>query len=286
MTKKGKVVHSKIGQHFLIDANIARFMCRKATIGPRDRILEIGPGKGMLTRHLLNAKPRRLYAIEIDQRFYSELELLESGHPHLQIIWTDALAVDYGRFFDCQPDKIVANIPYQITSDLLWKLLEEAVPAGTEYFLLMVQKEAAERLSAPPGSRRSNPLSVTLARMGTVEILKTVPPEVFHPRPRIQSTIIEIRLNNTSFLKDKNRWRYFAETAYKQRRKTLLNNLVGGLHLEREMVLGWFEKLGIGLKQRAEELGTRSWEQLYEEWVKSGGRDPERSTRLDFLRRS
>ncbi len=273
MTGKGQGVHSKIGQHFLIDANVAVFMCRTAAIGPGDSVLEIGPGKGMLTEHLLKAGPRHLYAIEIDRRFSSELEPLESGYPHLEIIWNDALAVDYGRFFDDQPDKIVANIPYQITTDLLWKLLEEAAPAGTGYFLMMVQKEAAERLSARPGSRRSNPLSVTLARMGTVELLKTVPPEVFQPRPKVQSAIVQIHLKRTGFLQEENQWRYFVETAYRQRRKTLLNNLVGVLHLEREMILDWFEKLGIGPKQRAEELDTQLWDQLYDKWVKSGGRN-------------
>jgi 16S rRNA (adenine1518-N6/adenine1519-N6)-dimethyltransferase len=233
---------------------------------------------------LLKAGPLRLYTIEIDRRFSSELEPLKSCHPHLEIIWCDALSVDYRRFFDYQPDKIVANIPYQIITELLWKLLEEAAPAGTGYFLMMVQKEAAERLSARPGSRRSNPLSVTLARMGTVEILKTVPPEVFQPRPKVQSAIVQIHLNRTGFLKEENRWRYFVERAYRQRRKTLFNNLVGGLHLERAMILEWFEKLGIGSKQRAEELDTQAWGQLYEEWVKSGGRNLERSTRLDSSR--
>jgi 16S rRNA A1518/A1519 N6-dimethyltransferase RsmA/KsgA/DIM1 with predicted DNA glycosylase/AP lyase activity len=78
-------------------------------------------------------------------------------------------------------------------------------------------------------------------------------------------------------------WRYFVERAYRQRRKTLFNNLVGGPHLEREMILDWFEKLGIGRKQRAEELDIQAWNQLYQEWVKSGGRNLERSTRLDFF---
>jgi len=281
MTVKGKSVHPRIGQHFLIDTNIAEFMCQKAAIGPGDIVLEIGPGKGMLTRHLLKAGPRRLYAIEIDRRFSSELNSLESFNPHLEIIWSDALAVDYGRLFDCQPNKIVANIPYQITTDLLWKLLEEAAPAGTGYFLMMVQKETAERLFASPGSRRSNPLSVTLARMGTVELLKTVSPEVFQPKPKIYSAIVQIHLNRSGFLKQEMWWRYFVERAYRQRRKTLFNNLVGGLHLERELILNWFEKLGIGRKQRAEELDTQVWNQLYQEWVKSGGRNLERSTRLD-----
>lgn len=223
----------------------------------------------MLTGHLLEASPRCLYAIEIDrERFSADLEPLAFAHPNLEIIWCDALAFDYRVFFDVPPEKIVANIPYQITTELLWKLLEEAAPAGAASFLLMVQAEAADRISARPGARQSNPLSVTLALMGSVDLVKNVPPEVFRPRPKVQSTIVQIQLDKPRFFEEKKNWRHFIETAYRQRRKTLLNNLFKGLHLEREMIMSWFRKLGVGPKQRAEEIDPDIWNLLYEEWSK------------------
>lgn len=284
MKSKKTFTHSKIGQNFLIDKNIAMYMCRRAAVGPNDIIMEIGPGKGMLTRHLLEAGPHRLFAIEIDRRFSTDLSPLEQQNTNLEIIWSDALQMTCSVVSDASPNKIIANIPYQITTDLLWMLLEKAAPMGAAYFLLMVQKEAADRLLASPGTRSSNPLSVTLAKMGSSSLVKVVPPEAFSPRPKVQSAILEIRLDLPCFLEKKKKWRYFVEASYKQRRKTLLNNLVHGLHAEREMILGWFCKTGIGVKQRAEELKADLWDALYEEWIKSGGRNPDRSARRDSSR--
>jgi len=284
MKSKKKFAHSKIGQNFLIDGNIAMYMCRKAAVGPNDIIMEIGPGKGMLTRHLLDAVPHRLFAIEIDRRFSTDLSPLERQNPNFEIIWSDALNMTCSMFSDVSPNKIVANIPYQITTDLLWMLLEKAAPMGAAYFLLMVQKEAAERLLASPGTRSSNPLSVTLAKMGSSSLVKDVPPEAFWPRPKVQSAILEIRLDLPCFLEKKKKWRNFVEASYRQRRKTLLNNLVHGLHLERELILRWFSKMGIGAKQRAEEIKADVWDALYEEWRKSGGRNLARSARRDSSR--
>lgn len=284
MTARGRRGHPKIGQNFLIDINTAIFMCSCASIGTHDSVLEVGPGKGMLTRRLLEARPARLFVVEIDRRFSGELDPMSEANANLEVIWADALSVDYRNFFSPHPNKIVANIPYQITTELLWKILEEAAPGGTAYLLLMVQREAAERLKAIPGSRRSNPLSITLSKMATLDVLRTVPPQAFSPRPLVESAILQVCLKAPRLLLEKKWWRFFIETGFRQRRKTLLNNLKGGLRLDREEIIPWFGKVGIGLKQRAEELDLELWEALYEEWTRTeSGRSPEGSARPDSV---
>lgn len=268
MIRRSNRKTSKIGQNFLVDGNTARFMCATADIRSDDRILEIGPGKGMLTRYILEAQPSRLYAVELDKRFFAELTALVEANPNLIITWEDALSVDYRTSFDPPPNKVVANIPYQITTDLVWKLVEEAAPSGSIYFILMVQKEAAERLCASPGTRRSNPLSVTLGKIATMEVLLTVPPSAFRPSPKVESALLQVRLEKPLFIKENPRWRIFVESAFRQRRKTLLNNFTASLRLEREQVITWFENCDLPLNRRAEELNIEQWDALYSFWLK------------------
>lgn len=257
---------ARIGQHFLVDENMAAFMCKEASIVPGDRVLEIGSGRGILTRAILQAGPELLFSIELDRKLEGAVEPLIGEHGNLKVIWKDALSIDYRSTFSEPPNKVVANIPYQITTELLWKLLEEAAPIGAGFMLLMVQREAAERIQAPARTRRSNPLSLTLSRMGSVKVVKHVPPVVFSPQPKVESAIIRISLSDCLFLENNPCWRFFLEKAFHQRRKTLLNNIVHGLHEKRDEVLEWFEKLEIGEMQRAEELETVKLEGLFRKW--------------------
>ena len=249
----------RFGQNFLVDRNILLEIVERARVSPGDVVLEIGPGKGALTKELLSKECSRLYAVEVDLRLKDALEKLRE-HPRLELVWGDAMRVDYGAFFPF-PNKIVANIPYNITTPLIWKLLTFA-PSGLTYHLYMVQKEAADRLTASRDTKERYPLGVALEVMGRSTLVRRVPPSCFRPVPRVDSAVVEIELNRNLHLMKTPLWSDLLHAGFRQRRKTLLNNLKGF-----EGVEDWRPLLGeasIDPKIRAEDLSGDEWLRLYD----------------------
>ena len=247
----------RFGQNFLIDRNILLEMTERADVSGHV-VLEVGPGKGVLTKELLLKGCIRLHAVELDLRLRDTLEKLRAENPRLNVIWGDAMKVDYGSLFPF-PSKVVANIPYNITTPLIWRLLTFA-PMGLRYHLYMVQKEAADRLLAKRDTKERYPLGVTLEVMGKGALVRRVPPSCFRPRPRVDSAVVEIEIQRNLHLMETPFWSDLLHAGFRQRRKTLFNNLkdFAGIH-------DWRPLLDAGLdpKIRAEDLSGQDWLRLY-----------------------
>ncbi|MDO9508789.1 MAG: 16S rRNA (adenine(1518)-N(6)/adenine(1519)-N(6))-dimethyltransferase RsmA [Thermovirgaceae bacterium] len=255
--------NTKIGQNFLIDQNILKDILRHASIGPDDTILEVGAGKGVLTKGILENGPKTLYALEIDRSLEPYLASLSERYENLRLFWGDALRGGFPGSFDPVPNKMVANIPYHITTPLIWKVLESLAGYGLNYLLLMVQKEAAVRICAPARCKDRYPLGVTILSMGEAQILRLVPPEAFRPSPSVTSALLEIRITGNYALPNSPSWRSLIRSGFSQRRKTLANNLTRNFPEIREGILQLLGSLGLPPLVRAEELEIGQWKDLH-----------------------
>ena len=253
--------NTDIGQNFLVDREVLARIIAAAEISEKDVLFEIGAGNGTLTKELLSCRPALLHAIELDRRLLPFLEPLTENH-RLALIWGDVLKTPLAAKLLPSPGKLVANLPYHITTPVIWKILEELSPLGLHRMVLMVQKEAADRLACPnPGKNRS-PLGITLERMGSVQRLFDVPPEAFRPAPKVNSTVISIVLERSFDLALDSEWRELLRKSFEQRRKTLYNNLKGWLGsrgIDAGELIGSFD---LGDRVRAEELSKEDWERI------------------------
>lgn len=264
--KRRFINNTDIGQNFLIDESVVAYTVKRAAVTPDDVILEIGPGGGILTRGLLSAGPRALCAVEVDERLRDGLEALASRDGRLRLFWGDAVRFDYRAELPETPTKIVANLPYHITTPILWAFLEKLIPAGVGYMLLMVQLESAERIASPERSRARSPLGVTVEAMGGAEILRKVPPQAFRPQPRVNSALIEIKIERNRGLANDRTWRVLLARSFTQRRKTLVNNWTACYaDIDRERALAILDAHGLSATARAEELPLEKWFELAKE---------------------
>lgn len=264
--KRRFINNTDIGQNFLIDESVVAYTVKRAAVTPDDVILEIGPGGGILTRGLLSAGPRALCAVEVDERLRDGLEALASRDGRLRLFWGDAVRFDYRAGLPETPTKIVANLPYHITTPILWTFLEKLIPAGVGYMLLMVQLESAERIASPERSRARSPLGVTVEAMGGAEILRKVPPQAFRPQPRVNSALIEIKIEKNRGLANDRTWRALLARSFTQRRKTLVNNWTACYaDIDRERALAILDAHGLSATARAEELPLEKWFELAKE---------------------
>ena len=237
----------RFGQNFLIDKNILGLMISQADITENDCVLEIGPGHGVLTRAILAQNVKCLHCVELDERLRPELE--EIHDDRLCLHWGDAVKYDYSSL-EPFPDKVVANIPYKITTPLIWELIKFA-DKGLRYMLLMLQKEAAERITAPPDTKARYPLGVCIEATGRAKVVRSVPPQCFRPAPKVYSAIVEIEIARNFGLASSALWSEMLHLGFAHRRKTLANNLKG-----------WSIPEGLGEK-RAEDLSADEWIKIY-----------------------
>lgn len=264
--RKGHSVKKSLGQNFLMDPNIARWMVDYARIDEFDVILEIGPGKGMLTREILKSPCKFLHVIEIDKTLAPFIEPLVKMHQaKMSLIWGDVLTVNLKKLLPL-PTKVLANIPYNITTPLIWQILEHLVPQGTTKLLLMLQLDLAQRLCAGPGTKDRSPLGITIEKMGQAQIVKKVPPHVFWPVPKVESAIVQIVLDKNHALASDPSWRRLLKVAFARRRKTLTNNLacVYNFFKDRDQASKLLVEMGLSPTVRAEELNADNWQRLYE----------------------
>lgn len=253
-----------LGQNFLNNPEVTRRCIEAGELQPADVIFEIGAGKGVLTQALLQSPCRFVHALEIDRRLAPWLDPLQEKEPaRFRLSWGDALSVDLRQFFPL-PNKVLANIPYNITTDLLWKILVELGPCHLERLILLVQKEAAERLSALPATKERSPLGITLEQMGTVRIIMNVSPGSFSPPPKVWSSLISVNLTKNLNLAASLSWRRLLTAAFAQRRKKLVNNLAVASH-DRDKAAEILSQAGIDPMVRAEELNEAQWRALYRE---------------------
>ena len=256
-------VHKKsLGQNFLQNLEVIRRSVEAGCLEPDDAVLEIGPGQGALTRLLLASSCRFIHAVEIDRRLAPWLlPLEENNSSRLRIYWTDSLKCDFTRL-EPQPTKVLANIPYNITSELLWKIITELAPRGLKRIVLLIQKDAAERLRGAPRTKQRGPLGVTLEMMGSISSIMKVAPGSFVPPPKVWSEVILIEINQNKGLAADPVWIKILTSSFAQRRKKLFNNLRALLENENHL-LDIFSAIGVNADARAEELAQGQWQALY-----------------------
>lgn len=253
-----------LGQNFLIDGNVVRKIVREAGITKDDYVLEIGPGMGTLTEELaLNAK--KVVAIELDKKLLPILDETLTNYDNVEIIYGDVLEVDLKKVIEEKlgggPVKLVANLPYYVTTPIIGKLLEDGL--NLESINVMVQKEVADRMAAGPGSKSYGSLSVFVNFYTNPKVVVKVPKTVFMPQPKIDSSVIRLELK--SDLPDIDREKFFkvVKAAFSKRRKTIINALsTFGFDLEKEDIRHALERVGIKPEERAENISVEDFIKL------------------------
>lgn len=243
------------GQNFLFDRNVVLRILRAAEVKPGDRVVEVGPGLGILTRELL-AVGAEVTAIELDWRLAAHLKELFADIRSFRLIEGDALAVDLA---DATPEgdyAVVANLPYSIGTAVIQRFLEAAHPPAR--MTVMVQKEVAERLTARPPDM--SVLSVATQFLCTPSIAFSVSPTVFLPPPRVESAVVRLTRRDPELPREE--WRRFfriVQAGFQQRRKSLANSLSSALDLPKPDVESWLLGAGIDPIRRAETLSVAEW---------------------------
>lgn len=227
LQRHGIGLSKSLGQHFLIDKNHLAKIVSAASIQPGETILEIGPGAGVMTR-LLSAVAGRVYTIELDHRMISVLDETLADLDNVTVVQGDALSVDWGiAFSENSVTRLVANIPYQITSPLLIRILESN--PQFEHATVLVQKEVAERVVAPAGSKVYGALSCVAQFVCECHISSVVPRGVFYPPPKVDSAVLNLHPHNRHQDISISEFTRITRAAFNQRRKTLRNSLTSGL---------------------------------------------------------
>ena len=259
LQKYGFNFQKKFGQNFLIDTHVLDKIIAAAHIGPEDFVLEIGPGIGTMTQYLAEAA-REVVAVEIDKNLIPILQDTLSDYNNVSVINDDILKVDIRQMAEerngGKPIKVVANLPYYITTPIIMGLLENEVPLGS--ITVMVQKEVADRMQTGPGSKDYGALSLAVQYYAEPYIVANVPPNCFMPRPAVGSAVIRLTKHEKKPVEVKNPAFMFKiiRASFNQRRKTLQNGLHNSSELEisKEEVVNALEKMGLPAAVRGEKL--------------------------------
>ena len=248
----------KLGQNFLIDSGVVKKIVDAAEISDGDEVLEIGPGIGTLTQGLLEAGAK-VTAVELDKKLPAVLAETLAGYENFKLIQGDILKVDVEKIMP--PNfKVVANLPYYITTQILLTLLEKKLPVTK--IVTMVQKEVAERMTAAPNSKIYGAMTVAVQFRADVKIAFEVPPSAFLPRPEVTSAVVVCDVRESPFkVADENYFIKVVRAAFGQRRKTLINSLIGA-GFNREKILSALEVANISSKLRAENLSIEDFVNL------------------------
>ncbi|MBR3574446.1 MAG: 16S rRNA (adenine(1518)-N(6)/adenine(1519)-N(6))-dimethyltransferase RsmA [Lachnospiraceae bacterium] len=248
----------KFGQNFLTDDNVLDEIVEAAGVGSSDHVIEIGPGLGTLTKRLAE-KAGHVTAIEIDRQMIPVLDEVLSEYENTRVICADVLKTDMQEIAGMYPDenvKVVANLPYYITTPIVTGLLESGVRYKS--ITVMVQTEVAERMQTGPGSKEYGALSLAVQYYSKPRIIVDVPPESFYPMPGVDSSVIRLDLYEEPpvRVKDPDRMFRIIKASFMQRRKTLSNALQNNpdTHIPREKTEEILESLGLDLKIRGEAL--------------------------------
>lgn len=255
----GFAFSKSLGQNFLIDKNIIDKICDGAEIKESDQIIEIGPGIGTLTQELCK-RAKRVVAIEIDKNLFPILNDNLSNYDNFHLVEGDVLKIDLNaliseHFDDDGEVKVVANLPYYITTPIIMKLLEEKIRVSK--IVVMVQKEVALRMKAKPGSKDYGALSIAVQYYSKPQIIVNVPKNVFMPRPNVDSAVIMLDVYEKPIVKvqDENLLFKVVKAAFGKRRKTLVNALsTSQLGIDKEDLISILNRCNIDVKARAESL--------------------------------
>ena len=249
----------KYGQNFLIDTHVLDKIIGAAQIGPDDFVLEIGPGIGTMTQYLCE-RAREVMAVEIDDKLIPILKETLQPYDNVEVLHGDILKQDIQQIADTyndgKPIKVVANLPYYITTPIIMGLFESHVPI--ESITIMVQKEVADRMKTGPGSKEYGALSLAVQYYANPEIVANVPPNCFMPRPNVGSAVIRLTRHETPVVdvKDEKLMFRIIRASFNQRRKTLVNGLKnsGEINFSKEQIEAAITTIGKPLTIRGEAL--------------------------------
>jgi len=239
----------KFGQNFLIDPHVLEKIIEAAQVTKDDCVLEIGPGIGTMTQYLAE-NAREVIAVEIDKMLIPILQDTLSAYDNVTIINEDILKVDINQIAEerngGRPIKVVANLPYYITTPIIMGLFESGVPLKS--ITIMVQKEVADRMQVGPGTKDYGALSLAVQYYARPQIVANVPPNCFMPRPNVGSAVIRLDRYEEPPVQVSDEKYMFAiiRAVFNQRRKTMVNSLSNapGLHLDKETILAVLDKMG------------------------------------------
>ena len=257
----------KFGQNFLIDTSVLDRIVAAAEITKEDCVLEIGPGIGTMTQYLAESAGE-VVAVEIDKNLIPILEETLCAYDNVTVINGDILKVDVNKIVQekngGRPVKVVANLPYYITTPIIMGLFENHVPLKS--ITIMVQKEVADRMQVGPGTKDYGALSLAVQYYAKPEIVANVPPNCFIPRPNVGSAVIRLTRYEVPPVQVKDEKRMFAliRASFNQRRKTLVNGLgnAAGLNVSKEQVVQALEKMELSPTIRGEALTLEQFARL------------------------
>ena len=257
----------KFGQNFLIDTHVLEKIISSAGVSKDDCVLEIGPGIGTMTQYLAE-NARQVVAVEIDKNLIPILGETLAGYDNVTVINEDILKVDIKeiaeKYNDGRPIKVVANLPYYITTPIIMGLFESGVPIDN--ITVMVQKEVADRMQEGPGSKDYGALSLAVQYYAEPEIVAIVPPNCFIPRPNVGSAVIRLTRHKEMpvTVKDAEHMFRIIRASFNQRRKTLQNGLNNSPEIpySKEKILAAIEQMGLPATVRGEALSLEQFAQL------------------------
>ena len=256
----------KWGQHFLIRQGVVEKMLKHAVVREGDTVIEIGPGRGFLTRSLLS-RGARVQAVEVDQTMCAGLRERFGDHPGFTLLEGDVMEIEPGELLKVSKDplKIVANLPYRISASLILRLIPFRRQCAS--MTLMVQQEVADRICAEPGNRKHyGALSLASGMAFECRKILTVQPAAFRPPPKVSSAVIHLLPRNSGLDSGKEKmFLQWSHSLFGSRRKTLVNNI-------RQHYPGWHNDCEVGLKKtlglrRPEDLSLQEWLSLFREYI-------------------
>lgn len=269
LEKHGFQFQKKYGQNFLIDTHILEKIIDAAEITKEDMVLEIGPGIGTMTQYLCEAA-REVVAVEIDDNLIPVLQDTLSEYDNVTVLNQDILKVDIGRIAEeknhGKPIKVVANLPYYITTPIIMGLFESHVPL--ESITVMVQKEVADRMQVDPGTKDYGALSLAVQYFSNPEVVCVVPPTCFIPQPKVASSVIRLTCHKKPVVEVSDEAFLFKviRASFNQRRKTLVNGLnnAPAIPVSKENIIKTIEELGYSPTIRGETLSLQEFATLSE----------------------
>lgn len=267
LKRHGFVFQKKYGQNFLIDSHVLEKIIDVSEISKEDFVLEIGPGIGTMTQYLSEAAGK-VAAVEIDRFLIPVLEDTLTGFSNVEVIQSDILKMDLNRLVQeknqGKPVKVVANLPYYITTPILMELLEQRIPISS--ITVMVQREVAERMCMGPGSKEYGALSLAVQYYSQPKVAAQVPPNCFIPRPKVGSSVVMLKIHEKPPINVENEELMFQiiRASFNQRRKTLVNGILNhqGLSFGKEEIVSALETCGIPANVRGESLGLEQFAKL------------------------
>jgi 16S rRNA (adenine1518-N6/adenine1519-N6)-dimethyltransferase len=262
LKRHGVRAATSIGQRFLVDRSVLHAIVEAADLGPDDDVLEIGPGPGVLTAELAS-RARSVTAVEIDERMVAVLRDTLAGRANVQVVRADALKVDLFAVADPPPTRIVANLPFQITTPLLERFLGDS--RRPPLVVVLIQEEVARRIVATPRDAKERGfLSVFVQSYAEPRLVRRVPPRAFRPSPRVSSAVVALRtrarpafapLDDRAFLR-------FVSDVFRHRRKQLRSALGHEAGIDRARADAALAAAGIEPRRRPEELSVQEWTAL------------------------